>query len=1363
MILDVKNKKILTIVSSLLIVFILSFIFIQTAFFKPTKINSFIASKIYKTPANKAFTDENFYKCVVDSYNREKKTEYAYTYNLSDDELASLNKLYCSWAENYDITDTTGLEKMVGLTYIDLNGTIEKLNKIDLSNNKNLVYLKLSGEKYFLNYNGNISGPFSTEINELDISNNVALKELYIEKSKLTTLDLSKNTALETLDVARNQLTELDVSKNTNLQYLSLGYNKLSSIDLTNNTKLEYLNLYDNSLTSVNGLNKLTNLLKIDISENQIESLDISGIETVTTLYAGQNKLTTLDVSKNTALETLGASNNQLTSIDVSTNTALKTLGASSNQLTSIDLSKNTALTELMVSNNQLTELDVSKNTALTYLYANNNQLTELDLSKNTALETLNVALNQLTELDVSKNTALETLGASNNQLTELDVSKNLTYLYAYNNQLTELDLSKNTALETLGASSNQLTELDLSKNTALETLDVSYNQLTSIDLSKNTALTNLYAYNTQLTSIDLSKNTALKGLYIKKSKLTTLDLSKNTALTTLEVRSTQLTTLDLSKNTALTYLDVSYNQLTKLDVSKNIALKYLQVDNTQLTSIDLSKNTALTSLSAYNAQLTTLDLSKNTALTDLSINSNPFVENKAIYKGETFNYENLAVKLPYDKKATITSIKQNNSIVDKVDTSNKGNYQYDLSFKHGIGDKDYSYTVKLNLYVIEATSDKYDINAEEGYIYTKTDTDEETILSNINLNYGEASIEDNKLLIKYNGELIKSFDIVNISSEKYDLSKKYVYTGTSNLDLNDINVINGQKSIEDNKLLIKYNDNLLESFDIVSISSEKYDLSKKYVYTGTSNLDLNDINIINGQKSIEDNKLLIKYNDNLLESFDIVSISSEKYDLSKKYVYTGTSNLDLNDINIINGQKSIEDNKLLIKYNDNLLESLDIVSISSEKYDLSKTNIYTGTSALDLNDINVINGQKHYYFEHQLMITYGDDELLKMFYTFFIKNSKYNINEDAGYIYTETDTNEETILSNINLNYGGASIEDNKLLIKTNNELLKSYDIVSLSSEKYDLAKDYIFTEEELNLDLINTTNLTKEVVDNKLIIRYNDEIFKSIDIVKVESSKYDLSKDYIYTGTSNLDLNDINVINGQKIVENNKLKIKYNNDLLKEYAIYNINFGEYKAYDGLLVLSENTTYEELTSNITTNGVTYKVFNGQSEITEGNINGGMIIKIYYGNEVVDEYEVTNEYLEFGESLNIDNEVNIIEKLPRNLKLKDFISLIRTSGSIEVRNNNELLSDESVIGTGSKLKITLSSRNIEYTLSVRGDVTGNGQAKMADVMKIATHIIEGNVISGNAFERAADITGDGKIKMNDVMKLATFIIDGGEL
>ena len=53
---------------------------------------------------------------------------------------------------------------------------------------------------------------------------------------------------------------------------------------------------------------------------------------------------------------------------------------------------------------------------------------------------------------------------------------------------------------------------------------------------------------------------------------------------------------------------------------------------------------------------------------------------------------------------------------------------------------------IKRDVYVIEATSDKYEINAEKGYIYTGADIDSEIILDNIELNYGEASIENNQL-----------------------------------------------------------------------------------------------------------------------------------------------------------------------------------------------------------------------------------------------------------------------------------------------------------------------------------------------------------------------------------------------------------------------------------------------------------------------------------------------------------------------------------------------------------------------------------------------------------------------------------------
>ena len=987
MILDVKNKKILTIVFSLLIVFILGFILIQNAFFKPTKLNYFIASKIYKTPANTAFTDENFYKCVVDAYNRKNNTSIPYTTNLSDEQLNTINELVC------------------------------------MNNNK-------SDEEKIKSVNG-----------------------------------LERLISLKRLDVSSNQLTNMNISKNTSLTWLDVG----------------------------------------------------------------ENQLTNLDVSKNTALEIFSANNNQLTDIDISKNIALENLDVSSNQLTGVDISKNTVLKSSNVSSNKLTELDLNNNTALENLDANKNQLTSLDVSNNPKLTSLNISFNKLENLNLSNTSKLKQLLGAWNNLSYVDLtnSPNLVWISLYENKLEEIDISNCKNLKTLDLgldnvnNSNNLTSIDVSKNINLEVLKLGGNKISNIDLKNNINLTRLEIEHNNITNIDLSNNINLNWLIIDNNYLKELDVSNNLLLTNLEVDRNQLTKLDISKNTDLIHLSAGNNKITQLDTKNNIGLRTLDVEENQLTNLDLKTNENLIRLRAY---------------------SNNFSKILTVYKNEMFDYPDFSeILFPQDKNVNLLNIKQDNNIVEIIDTSSSGFYQYELNYAHNIQNYSNTIEVVLNLYIIEATSDKYEINAEEGYIYTKTDTDENTILSNINLSYGDASIEDNKLLIKYNEKLIKSFDIVNVSSDVYKITDNYLYYENGNMMSSNIKLTNA-------------------------------------TYT-----------------EIDDSQ---------------------------------------------------HNKKMSIKYNGKEIDQLDFVT---------------------------------YY------------------------------------------------------------------------------------SNKYDLTKDYIFSEEELNLDLINTTNLIKEIKDNKLIIRYNDEIFKNIDIVKVESNKYDLGKNYIYTGTSNLDLNDINVINGQKIIEDDKLKIKYNEDLLKEYSIYSINFEDYKEYDRLLILPEDITYEELTNNITTNGVTYKLFSGETEITKGNISKGMIIKIYYRDEVIDEYEITNEYLELDESLNIDSETNIIEKLTRNLKLKDFISLINTSGSIEIRNNNELLSDESVIGTGSKLKITLSNRDVEYTLSVKGDVTGNGQAKMADVMKIATHIIEGNVIEGTTFERAADITGDGKIKMNDVMKLATFIIDGGEL
>ena len=433
---------------------------------------------------------------------------------------------------------------------------------------------------------------------------------------------------------------------------------------------------------------------------------NLKGIEyftALTSLNVSDNQLTSLDVSANTVLTELNVYNNQLTSLDVSGCTGLISLYVHNNQLTSLDVSKNTALQNLYVGGNQLTSLDVSANTALTDLYAPYNQLTSLDVSANTALISLSVFENQLISLKLGNKPSWEytvdnptqlsltaKAGAAidlktyapffdaskvsnvqggtidtNGVLTGWTSGSPVTYTYdagfeqVLNVEITIQDEAQTTEVaideanfpdanfrevvkrfDKDGNGSFSQAELDAVKGlspfnegiqnlkgieyfTALKYLDVGSNQLTTLDVSANTALTELEASGNQLTSLDVSANTALTNLSVKYNQLTSLDVSGCTMLTNLDVESNKLTTLDVSTNTALSRLSVRENQLTNLDISANTALINLNLSTNKLTKLDLSANTALTSLNVYNNQLTELDLSANTALTSLNVSGN--------------------------------------------------------------------------------------------------------------------------------------------------------------------------------------------------------------------------------------------------------------------------------------------------------------------------------------------------------------------------------------------------------------------------------------------------------------------------------------------------------------------------------------------------------------------------------------------------------------------------------------------------------------------------------------------------------------------------------------------------------------------
>lgn len=122
-----------------------------------------------------------------------------------------------------------------------------------------------------------------------------------------------------------------------------------------------------------------------------------------------------LDVSKLTALDSLDVSNNQLTSLNVSGNPKLEWLSCSGNRLTMVDVSKNQKLKVLNCDDNQLASLNVSKNQKLDGLYCCGNRLASLDVSGNQKLTSFDCTDNQLTSLDISKNRKLEWLNCSGN------------------------------------------------------------------------------------------------------------------------------------------------------------------------------------------------------------------------------------------------------------------------------------------------------------------------------------------------------------------------------------------------------------------------------------------------------------------------------------------------------------------------------------------------------------------------------------------------------------------------------------------------------------------------------------------------------------------------------------------------------------------------------------------------------------------------------------------------------------------------------------------------------------------------------------------------------------------------------------
>ena len=896
-----------------------------------------------------------------------------------------------------------------------------------------------------------------------------------------------------------------------------------------------------------------------------------------------------------------------------------------------------------------------------------------------------------------------------------------LTDLNVNENKLTNLDVSENTALRELRVQINGLTNLDVSKNTALTYLDVYYNQLTNLDVSKNTALKTLVARDNQLINLDVSKNTALTYLNVYYNQLTNLDVSKNTALTYLDAYGNKLTNLDVSKNIVLKELDVGHNQLTNTDVSKNTALTQLYVGDNQLTSLDVSKNTALKKLQVYGTKLTELDISKNTALISLDVGNNQFATKIVTYKGNiNIGNDNRLVKLPEGKSSTLIKANSDskNVIIDgsSINIDKIGNYvvtvAYTVDYKHDFFTKYNEYTGTYNIKVVEITSDKYKIDEDKEYIYTDTDVDKNTILKNIKLD-SECSkvIEDNKLIIKYGDEVLKTFKIVNVSSTKYDLSKEYIFD--NNFSIDNIKVVNGTGEVNNNQLLIKYEDVVLNKYNLVSYNSTKYDMSKDSIKV----LDNNIEEFINNIKCINCNIKIFDGNE--------YKVNGDFGDNDKLRILYG--NEVLKEYNLTYGVSGISLVNKKVKLNLDTKNSIKLEYTISPKNSDNKEVTWksSNTDVVTIDNNGVITAKG--YGDAVITVTTVDGN--------YSDTCNVNVSEFITYTITYKDGD----------NSYTEDYEEGDSVTWKSDITKKGYTLVGwkYNDKEYKLSDKFTMINEDITVTSIwnvNKYTITYEVNGGSINNKTKEVTYDS----KYGTLEIPSKKGYSFKGWYK-DNGFIDIVDEDTIVSDDKDHTLYAKWEINSYKLTindGVNTNEYTLKyndEKEIVIPERKGYSFVKWNIT--GTDSTINNNIFKM--GTEDSTLIAEWKLVIPEIKNYKINNKY---------------ITGIKINTNVSDIDLGLDSIYTIKITNKNNELKTKGLVCTGDIVSIYLNDNLvISYVVVVKGDVTGTGNSSVSDVAKLYQYL-KGKIDMEEHYVLAGNVVDtDNEIKIGDVAKLYQFI------
>ena len=213
------------------------------------------------------------------------------------------------------------------------------------------------------------------------------------------------------------------------------------------------------------------------------------------------------------------------------------------------------------------------------------------------------------------------------------------------------------------------------------------------------------------------------------------------------------------------------------------------------------------------------------------------------------------------------------------------------------ISDKVGEYKTKITLIVNniddKITSDEYIIDDTYNYVYIGTHNDVDTIKNNINYSDFidiQVDLNNNKLLIKLEDETIREYSIIRISTD-FNVTNEYIYTGhlTEQEILSKINVINGNHSVLNDEILqINYNGVKVDEYKLIRISYSDFTLvsdDKLYVSNKVGDDIISSLYITNSKSFVSGNKITVTSDDEIISEINLLSINLRNLTVKDKNI----------------------------------------------------------------------------------------------------------------------------------------------------------------------------------------------------------------------------------------------------------------------------------------------------------------------------------------------------------------------------------------------------------------------------------------------------------------------------------------------